>query len=50
MVARGKSLPNLCEIENKMNELRSLLGEKEPKMSSDEIEELVLYLINQNFI
>lgn len=50
MVSRGKSLPKLCEIESKMDELRRLLEKKDPQLSSDEIEELVLFLINQNFI
>lgn len=50
MVCRGKTLPKIGEIESKMDELRQVLDQKEPKLSSDEIEELVLFLINQNFL
>ena len=50
MVARGKTLPKIGEIENKMRELRQLLEKKDPKLSTEEIEELVLFLINQNYI
>lgn len=50
MVARGKSLPKIVEIESKMNEIRQLLEQKDPKLSREEIEELVLFLINQNYL
>ena len=50
MVARGKNLPRLGEIEVKMEEIRQLLENKEPRLSSEEIDELVLFMINQNFL
>lgn len=50
MVARGKSLPKVGEIEMKMEELRQMLEQKEPKLSGEEIEELMVYLSNQNYV
>tara|TARA_Y100000780_G_scaffold232456_1_gene264154 strand:- start:78856 stop:79008 length:153 start_codon:yes stop_codon:yes gene_type:complete len=50
MVARGKSLPKIIEIENKMVEIKALLKQKRPRLSEEEIEELVVYLLNQNFV
>ena len=46
MVARGKSLPKIIEIENKMVEIKALLKQKRPALSEDEIEELVVFLFN----
>ena len=50
MVARGKTLPKIVEIENKMVEIRAVLEKKEPTMSPEDIEELVVYLLSQNFV
>ena len=47
MVARGKSLPKIIEIENKMVEIKALLKQKRPALSEDEIEELVVFLLNK---
>lgn len=50
MIARGQKLPKLGEIETKMEQLRHLLEQKEPQLTNEEVEELVLFLINQNYL
>lgn len=49
MIIRKPKSPKLTEVEKKIQDLRSVLENKSPRMSEKEIENLIYFMLKQNY-